>query len=137
MFGISGFKWLIILIAGLILVGPEKLPEIGRTVGKAIAMFRRAQADMSAIMRAEMADLDKMDKDVKEKRKTLAEATREKEEESAEEAGTAETVASGLYDETPGDADPSDGRSMASSEEYAEQASLVDCNTAQVVEPSV
>jgi TatA/E family protein of Tat protein translocase len=53
-FGISGFKLLIIIVAVLVLVGPDKLPEIGRTVGKAIAMFKRAQEDMQSVINAEM-----------------------------------------------------------------------------------
>ena len=54
MFGIGGFKLLIILIAALILIGPDKLPEIGRTIGKALAMFKAAQADMERVIKAGM-----------------------------------------------------------------------------------
>ena len=36
---------LVIAVVALILFGPRKLPEIGRTVGKGIAEFRRASED--------------------------------------------------------------------------------------------
>ena len=58
MFGIGGFKLLIILIAVLVLVGPDKLPEIGRTIGKFIAMFKAAQADMERMIKAGMDSAD-------------------------------------------------------------------------------
>ena len=54
MFGIGGFKLVIILIAALILLGPDKMPEIGRTIGKAIRMFNAAKDDMERVIRAEM-----------------------------------------------------------------------------------
>lgn len=54
MFGISGFKLVIILIAALIFIGPDKLPEIGQTIGKAVRMFREAKDDMEKVIRAEM-----------------------------------------------------------------------------------
>ena len=47
MFGIGGFELFIILVFGFLIFGPEKLPEIARTVGKGIARFREAQADMN------------------------------------------------------------------------------------------
>lgn len=54
MFGISGFELLIILALVLIIFGPDKLPQLGRTIGRAMAMFKRAQEDMERVIRAEM-----------------------------------------------------------------------------------
>ena len=48
MFGIGAGEFVIILIAGLILFGPSKLPEVGRALGKAIKEFRKAQAALTA-----------------------------------------------------------------------------------------
>ena len=47
MFGIGGFELFIILIFGFLIFGPDKLPEIAKTVGKGIARFREAQAEMN------------------------------------------------------------------------------------------
>lgn len=45
---------LIILVIALLLFGPEKLPEIGRVVGRFMAEFKRAQEAVEATIRAEM-----------------------------------------------------------------------------------
>ncbi len=47
MFGIGGFELFIILLFGFLIFGPDKLPEIAKTVGKGIARFRQAQQDMN------------------------------------------------------------------------------------------
>ncbi len=54
MFGISGFELLIVIAFVLIIFGPDKLPELGRTIGRAMGTFKRAQEDMERIIRAEM-----------------------------------------------------------------------------------
>lgn len=46
MFGIGGAELFIILIFAFLIVGPDKLPEVAKTIGKAIARFRDAQQDM-------------------------------------------------------------------------------------------
>lgn len=50
MFGIGAGEFVLILIAGLILFGPSKLPELGKTLGKALKEFRKAQAALSATL---------------------------------------------------------------------------------------
>lgn len=47
MFGIGGFEFFLILIFGFLIFGPDKLPSIAQTIGKAIAKFRGAQEDMT------------------------------------------------------------------------------------------
>ena len=47
-------KILIIVVAALILIGPEKLPEIARTIGKAIRMFNAAKEDMERTIKEDM-----------------------------------------------------------------------------------
>ena len=54
MFGIQGWKLIIIVIAALVLIGPDKMPEIARTIGKAIKMFTAAKDDMEKMIRADM-----------------------------------------------------------------------------------
>ena len=41
MFGLGASEILLILVVALILFGPDKLPEMGRGLGKAIAGFKK------------------------------------------------------------------------------------------------
>lgn len=47
MFGIGAGEFIVILIVGLIVFGPGKLPEVGRAIGKGLREFRKAQAAIS------------------------------------------------------------------------------------------
>lgn len=58
MFGIGGFELFLILLFGFLIFGPEKLPEIAKTVGKAIAKFRSAQEEMNGVLKGEVFDKD-------------------------------------------------------------------------------
>lgn len=46
MFGLGLAEMAIILVVALIVLGPQKLPEIGRRVGLALREFRRAASDL-------------------------------------------------------------------------------------------
>ena len=46
MFGIGGPELLLILAIALIVLGPKKLPELARALGKGLAEFRRATDDL-------------------------------------------------------------------------------------------
>ena len=50
MFGIGAGEFVVILIVGLIVFGPGKLPEVGRALGKMLREFRKAQAALSATL---------------------------------------------------------------------------------------
>ena len=52
MFGIGGFELFIILLFGFLIFGPEKLPEIARTVGRGIARFKQAQDEMNSVIKS-------------------------------------------------------------------------------------
>jgi sec-independent protein translocase protein TatA len=43
---IGPFELIIILVLALIVIGPKKLPEIGRSVGRGLKEFRRASNDL-------------------------------------------------------------------------------------------
>jgi len=60
MFGTLGVPEIaIIFILALVLFGPKKLPELGRTIGKAMTEFRRASNDLKATFDREMQTLER------------------------------------------------------------------------------
>lgn len=56
---IGAQEMFLIFIVALVLFGPKKLPELGRTVGKALTQFRRASADLKASFEREMQNLER------------------------------------------------------------------------------
>ena len=55
MFGSLGIPELILIFAVVLIVfGPRKLPEIGRTLGKALAEFRKATDDLKGTIEREV-----------------------------------------------------------------------------------
>ena len=46
MFGIGMTELLVIFVVGLLVLGPRRLPELARTLGKSLAEFRRAATDL-------------------------------------------------------------------------------------------
>jgi sec-independent protein translocase protein TatA len=52
-------EMVLIFIVALVLFGPKKLPELGRTIGKAITEFRRASSDLKASFEREMHNLER------------------------------------------------------------------------------
>ena len=45
---------LIILVLALIIFGPRRLPEMGRTIGRSLRDFRRATADIRTELESEL-----------------------------------------------------------------------------------
>ena len=58
MFGIGSTELIVILIVALIIIGPAKLPEMAKSLGKALGEFRRVSTDVKRTieMEAEQAD---------------------------------------------------------------------------------
>lgn len=77
MFGIGGFELFLILLFGFLIFGPDKLPQLAKTIGLAVQKFRSAQDEMSKVVKTEIYDpmsdkpvknpLDAIDKDNKQK----------------------------------------------------------------------
>lgn len=78
MFGTLGFTEVaVIFLLALVLFGPKKLPELGRTIGKAMTEFRRASNDLKATFDREMQTLERETKPVKAATETIAREIRD------------------------------------------------------------
>lgn len=56
MFGIGSTELVIILVFGFLLFGPDKLPQMGRTIGRALRQFRETQEKLTAVVQTEVVD---------------------------------------------------------------------------------
>jgi TatA/E family protein of Tat protein translocase len=54
-----------IFIVALVLFGPKKLPELGRTIGRAMAEFRRATSELKATFDREMQQIERENESIK------------------------------------------------------------------------
>lgn len=59
-------EMLVIFIVALVLFGPKKLPELGKTLGKAITEFRRAQNELKSTFEHHMKELEQENESIKE-----------------------------------------------------------------------
>jgi len=55
MFNLGPMELAVILILALLIFGPKKLPEIGRTLGRGVAEFRRATNELKRTINTELA----------------------------------------------------------------------------------
>ena len=56
MFGIGETEFVIILLMAFLLFGPDKLPGMGRTIGRALKQFRTAQEGFTQVVQSEIVD---------------------------------------------------------------------------------
>lgn len=56
MFGIGSTELVVILVFGFLLFGPDKLPQMGRTIGRALRQFRETQEKLTAVVQTEVVD---------------------------------------------------------------------------------
>lgn len=68
MFGIGPTELIVILVIALLVLGPKRLPELAAGLGKGLAEFRRATADINA-------ELDQARRSVEEPAREAARAT--------------------------------------------------------------
>lgn len=120
MFGIGGTELFLIMVFGLLIFGPDRLPQIGRTVGRAMRQFQRAQDDMTRVLKAEMyaSDPDKDSSPFKPVGSILDKKTEANEEKAAEAvpAPVKKNIAASLYGVAP---------AVPESESAADEASVV------------
>lgn len=70
MFGIGGTELLVILVVALIVLGPKSVPQIARTLGKAMGEFRRVSTEFQRTLNTEI-ELDEHEKRRQEAEKEL------------------------------------------------------------------
>jgi TatA/E family protein of Tat protein translocase len=54
-----GPEMIFIILLALVLFGPKKLPELSRTVGRALREYRRVQSELKATLQHHMSELEK------------------------------------------------------------------------------
>ena len=106
MFGTLGMPELILIfVVALLLFGPRKMPQIGRSIGRAMGEFRRASNEFKRTIEDEVAadeirDVEKDLKDLRDVGKELRDLKQTVEK-------PIESTVKKALDLTPEDADPS------------------------------
>ncbi len=59
MFGLGLPEILVIFVIALIVFGPKKLPDLGRSIGRAMAEFKKASDEFQETVKAEMKEVEK------------------------------------------------------------------------------
>lgn len=90
MFGIGMPEMLLIVAIALIVIGPKKLPDLAKSLGRALGEFKRATSDLKETLEidTDLSDVkkafDDMNKDVRD---TVAEGLKEAEEQAGPSSG--------------------------------------------------
>lgn len=132
-FGIGEGELAIIVVFGFLLFGPDKLPQMGRTIGRAIRQFRETQEKMTAVVQSEIIDpvSEAASAPVKPKKAAAADDDSDADEEAAETAAPAkkETFAerrARLAAEKAASEGAAEGEGAAEAAEGAEPAAAAD-----------
>src|SRR5688500_19485869 len=62
---------IVIFVLALLIFGPKKLPELGKTIGKAMTEFRRASSELKATWDREMTALEREQESMKEQTRKI------------------------------------------------------------------
>lgn len=133
MFGIGEGELAIIVVFGFLLFGPDKLPQMGRTIGRAIRQFRETQEKMTAVVQSEIIDpvSEAASAPVKPKKAAATDDDSDADEDAAETAAPAkkETFAerrARLAAEKAASEGAAEGEGAAEAAEGAEPAAAAD-----------
>lgn len=108
MFGISETELALIALFGFLLFGPDKLPGMGRTIGRVLKQFRQAQEDFNEVVQTEV--INPMNDAVN----------------GTANDDAAQKKAQGLHDALSDDADIADDADEASSESVVRKESFAE-----------
>lgn len=108
MFGISETELALIALFGFLLFGPDKLPGMGRTIGRVLKQFRQAQEDFNEVVQTEV--INPMNDAVN----------------GTANDDAAQKKAQGLHDALSDDADIADDADEASSEPVVRKESFAE-----------
>ena len=132
-FGIGEGELAIIVVFGFLLFGPDKLPQMGRTIGRAIRQFRETQEKMTAVVQSEIIDpvSEAASAPVKPKKAAATDDDSDADEDAAETAAPAkkETFAerrARLAAEKAASEGAAEGEGAAEAAEGAEPAAAAD-----------
>ncbi len=121
MFGIGTTELMIILVIALIVIGPQKLPEIARTLGKGFAEFKRMSNDVKRTVDLEAERLEQEERQSKVKKKLFDEKP-ESEAGSEQPSGEAGEKQSPAEDQAAESGSPDPGSSQKTEEPTDERA---------------
>ena len=108
MFGIGMPEMILILAVALIVIGPKKLPDLAKSLGKAMGEFKKATSDLKDSMQ--------IDTELKEVKSTFDDIGKEAPKAApaaSAEADAAVATETAAVDEAPADADDSMGQLKA------------------------
>jgi sec-independent protein translocase protein TatA len=60
MFGLGISELMVIFVIALVVFGPKRLPALGRSVGRAIAEFKKASQEFKDSVKEEMKEMEKI-----------------------------------------------------------------------------
>ncbi len=123
MFGIGSTELLIILAVGLIILGPKKLPQIARTLGKGMAEFKKVSTDLQRTINVEVEREERDQKrreEEKAKTQEKAKAAKSKHKGESEESAKARQEAEEAASKALSSADKAN-RTEPFKDPYAEQ----------------